>query len=92
MSKKSEIISFKADESLLAAFKGIENRSRFIRQAVFAALENVCPLCRGNGTLTINQMRHWDRFARDHSLQECRDCHEFHLVCAKKPAGRGRHL
>ncbi len=85
MRKKSEIITFKADQSLLDAIKGVENRSRFIREAVFAALENVCPLCKGSGTLTVNQMRHWDTFAEDHSLRECGDCHEVHLVCVKQP-------
>lgn len=86
MSKKSEIITFKADQSLLKAFKGVENRSRFIRQAVSAALENVCPLCKGSGTLTVNQMRHWDTFAEDHSLRRCSSCHEVHLVCGKRPS------
>ena len=85
MRKKTEIITFKADESLLEAIKGIENRSRFIREAVFAALENACPLCKGTGTLTVNQRRHWDSFAENHSLRECRDCHEVHLVCASEP-------
>jgi len=88
MRKKSEIITFKADQSLMEAFRGIENRSRFIREAVFAALENVCPLCKGTGILTVNQMRHWDTFAEDHSIRECGDCHEVHLVCGKQPKKR----
>jgi len=85
MKKKSEIITFKANHSLLEAIKGVENRSQFIREAVFAALENICPLCKGTGILTVNQMRHWDTFAEDHSMRECSNCHEVHLVCAKRP-------
>jgi len=88
MRKKTEIITFKADESLVAAIKGVENRSKFIREAVFAALENVCPLCKGAGILTVDQMRHWDTFAEDHSIEECDDCHEVYLVCTKKPKRR----
>lgn len=90
MRKKTEIITFKVDESLLEAIKGIENRSKFIREAVFAALDNACPLCKGTGTLTVNQKRHWDLFAEDHSLRECRDCHEVHLVCANEPNRNSR--
>jgi uncharacterized protein YbaR (Trm112 family) len=85
MKKKTEIITFKADEALLEAMKGIENRSKFIREAVFAALDNACPLCKGTGALSVNQKRHWDIFAEEHLLRECRECHEVHLVCASKP-------
>jgi len=89
MSKKTlnkpSIITFKADSSLLDAMAGIENRSEFIRTAVLAALENICPLCKGRGILTANQKNHWEKFARDHAITECDDCHEFHLVCRRSP-------
>ena len=78
---KSEIITFKADESLSAALRGIPNRSEFIRAAVLSALDSVCPLCQGTGILSPDQRRHWKTFAADHSVQECDDCHELHLVC-----------
>lgn len=86
--KKSEIITFKADETLLAAMKGIVNRSEFIRAAVLSALENICPLCRGSGTLTPRQREHWETFALSHSIAECGKCHEIHLVCKSDPAPR----
>jgi hypothetical protein len=86
--KKQEIITFKADESLRRALRGIENRSEFIRAAVLAALDSVCPLCKGSGILTPDQRRHWEAFARDHALEECNDCHAVHLVCGK-PAEDG---
>lgn len=82
--RQQTIVTFKADDSLLEAMRGIDNRSEFIRNAVLAALENACPLCRGNGFLTPNQRRHWDAFARDHNLTECDDCHEVHLVCDRR--------
>ena len=84
MNRKSEIITFKADEALVEALDGIANRSEFIRDAVLAALENTCPLCGGSGILTANQQRHWQRFARDHAVQKCRSCHELHLVCSRQ--------
>ncbi len=85
--KKSQpqIVTFKADPTLLEAMKGVPNRSEFIRSALLAALQNVCPLCKGTGILTPNQKRHWEAFAVDHNVRECDDCHEFSLVCAHKP-------
>ncbi|MDY6913264.1 MAG: ribbon-helix-helix domain-containing protein [Planctomycetota bacterium] len=80
---KAEIITFKADESLLRAISGVPNRSKFIREAVLAALDNACPVCGGTGVLTPNQKRHWQEFAADHFLTECNRCHEFRLVCSR---------
>ena len=78
---KSEIISFKADQSLLEAMKIIPNRSEFIRSAVLMALNSTCPLCGGTGILTPHQKDHWNEFKQHHTLHECRDCSEYHLVC-----------
>lgn len=78
---KPEIITFKADASLLDAMKGIPNRSQFIRQAILAALDSVCPVCQGTGILTPEQQEHWHAFAKDHAVAECDQCHELHLVC-----------
>ncbi|MCS7306435.1 MAG: ribbon-helix-helix domain-containing protein [Thermoguttaceae bacterium] len=78
---KQEIITFKVDKALREAMRGIPNRSEFIRTAILRALENACPLCRGTGSLTPDQRRHWERFAQGHPLTECPDCHAVHLVC-----------
>jgi len=83
---KHEIVTFKVDESLLDAMKGIPNRSEFIRTAVMSALDSTCPLCKGTGILTPHQKRHWTAFATDHPVVECGECHELHLVCS----GRGK--
>jgi hypothetical protein len=82
--QKTEIITFKADDSLLAALKGISNRSEFIRAAVLNALESTCPLCLGTGIMSPAQKKHWDEFKRNHAVEECDDCHERYIVCAKK--------
>ena len=81
---KTEVITFKIDETLLEAMKGIPNRSRFIRDALSAALDSTCPLCSGTGLLTPKQKVHWDSFAVDHPLKECSQCHELHPICDKK--------
>ena len=89
--RKTDIITFKAEASLLQAIKAVPNRSAFIRAAVLAALDSTCPVCGGTGVLSTNQMRHWEAFAEDHALEECRRCHEVRVVCSKgtrRKAGR----
>ncbi len=81
--RKPEIVTFKAPADLLEAMKAIPNRSEFIRAAVLAALGNLCPVCGGTGILTPKQQAHWGRFAESHSVEECQDCHETHLVCER---------
>ena len=78
---KTEIITFKVSQSLISALKGVANRSEFIRNALLTALENTCPLCSGTGILSPSQKKHWDEFSENHSVSECRDCHEIYLVC-----------
>jgi hypothetical protein len=78
---KNDIITFKVDETLRSAMRGIPNRSEFIRAAILAALDSVCPLCDGTGILTPNQRDHWNTFAGTHQLEECGHCHERTLVC-----------
>ncbi|NLK08960.1 MAG: CopG family transcriptional regulator [Firmicutes bacterium] len=80
--KKQEVITFKVDATLSKAMEGIPNRSEFIRSAISAALNGACPLCRGTGTLTLEQQRHWRAFAENHRVERCEDCHSYHLVCA----------
>jgi hypothetical protein len=82
---KDEIITFKADASLLEAMKGIPNRSEFIRNSILAALESACPLCCGTGVLTPQQKGHLEDFLVDHSLQECEKCHDLRFTCDHGP-------
>jgi len=80
---KHEVITFKVDAALADAMKGTPNRSEFIRNAILAALDNSCPLCKGTGILTPEQRRHWESFADTHSVEECGKCHAIHLVCTR---------
>ena len=87
---KHEIVTFKVDHSLLEVLKDLPNRSEFIRQAILNALDNICPLCQGTGSLSPDQKRHWERFSRSHSLEECENCHEIHLICNEQKHDTGR--
>lgn len=81
MARKEVTVTFKAEEELLHALDGVPNRSAFIRDAVLAALDNRCPLCRGTGILSPEQKIHWNEFSRRHHIEECGDCHAWHIVC-----------
>lgn len=78
---RQQVITFKAEEALIEAMENIPNRSEFIRSAILAALESVCPLCHGTGVLNPNQQRHWQEFSRNHPMRRCADCDEGRLVC-----------
>ncbi len=81
MEPKHQIITFKADEALVAAMEGIANRSEFIRAAILAALDGACPLCHGTGVLSPKQRTHWEEFSSNHTVETCDDCHERRIVC-----------
>lgn len=86
--RRREVITFKVDESLAKAMRGIPNRSEFIRSAILAALDGACPLCCGTGILTPEQRRHWRTFTSSHSVAECDRCHSVRLVCEReRPEG-----
>lgn len=79
-----EVVTFKVQESLLEMLRGIPNRSEFIRTALLAALDNLCPLCRGTGMLTPEKKRHWTEFSRDHNAQDCGTCQQLTIMCQKE--------
>ena len=79
--KKQEIVTVMVDRALWQAMEGIPNRSEFIRSAILRALDNACPLCKGTGSLTPDQRRHWEAFSEKHVVEQCEDCHAVHLVC-----------
>jgi hypothetical protein len=79
--EKLDIITFKVPESLRDAMKGIPNRSEFIRTALVAALDSICPLCKGTGVMMPNQRPHWEKFVNDHHFEECGTCSAVHVVC-----------
>jgi hypothetical protein len=85
---KPEVITFKAEPSLIEAISHIKNRSEFIRHAILAALENTCPVCLGSGILTPDGKKHWDNFMQNHLLKECQECNERYIICASNQGAK----
>jgi len=83
MAKQPEVITFKIDKQLSNLMKGIENRSAFIRTALLAALDNLCPFCKGTGVLTPHRKEHWQDFSKSHVLENCGECDG--VISAREP-------
>ena len=79
--KDVDIVTFKMDRSIKRAMRGIKNRSEFIRSAILAALDYVCPFCQGTGVLTPHRKKHWNELVGHHRMKECGECHESVFVC-----------
>jgi hypothetical protein len=47
--RKSVLVGLKVDAETAAALDAVPNKSEFIREALRARLEEVCPLCAGTG-------------------------------------------
>ena len=88
---KHQVVTFKADDSLIEAIEKIPNKSEFIRNAILAALDNTCPLCNGSGSISPNQKRHWDNLMADHRVEECNKCHESFIVCSNRSRRKAAH-
>ena len=88
---KERVFTFKADAELASQLEKIPNKSEFIRQSLNASLAFHCPLCRGTGSLSQAQQKHWHDFLANHSVEKCSDCKALMLVCQQddKPGLHG---
>lgn len=86
--KKNTVVSFKAEEELLAALEKLPNKSEFIRSAVLHALRETCPLCGGVGFLNEKQRRHWKAFEREHTIRRCGSCDGLSIECRSTAGSR----
>ena len=85
--KKSSVITFKAEDDLLAALEKVPNKSQFIRAAVLNALQETCPLCGGAGFLNERQLKHWKSFTKEHIVHRCGRCDGLAFECRKHSGG-----
>jgi len=81
---KEQIVTFKVDEELYKMLNSIPNKSEFIRNSIFKALKNICPMCNGAGILNVCQQKHWTDFETSHHVSRCSDCDSVYLTCEEK--------
>jgi len=81
---KEQVVTFKVDNRMYEQLQNTPNKSEFIRNALFKALNNICPVCSGQGVLNSCQQEHWAEFTSHHHLERCSSCKSVHLACDHK--------
>lgn len=85
--RKSVLVALKVDAETAAALDALPNRSEFIREALRARLDDVCPLCQGTGrrpgatAFQVPGRRHLHALPR----ARCADCGRESTVLAEAP-------
>ena len=72
---KDQVIAFKADAQLAELLSGVKNKSELIRDAVYAFLGHLCPLCEGKGTIPHNRSHEIELLLSQLEFATCSGCH-----------------
>ncbi len=72
---KDQIIAFKADAQLADLLSSVKNKSDVIRDAVYAYLGHLCPLCEGKGTIPANRGHEIQMLLQQLEYASCSGCH-----------------
>lgn len=72
---KDQVVAFKADAQLAALLSGVKNKSELIRDAVYAFLGHLCPLCNGKGTIDANRGHEIELLLKQLEFASCSGCH-----------------
>jgi hypothetical protein len=94
-SPKSAIVALKVDAETAALLDALPNKSEFIRAALRARLDEICPLCRGSGLRPDAPVVHSAGGRHLHALPRvrCGDCgRESPVVADLDEAERGALL
>lgn len=73
-SAKTAVVAFKVEEELAEMLNQLPNKSAFIRKAIVAQLDMVCPMCRGGGVLPKWLHDHYVTLLHKVSDQKCEEC------------------
>ena len=72
---KDQVIAFKADAALADLLGSVKNKSELIRDAVYAYLGHLCPLCEGKGTIPHNRSHEIALLLNQLEFAACAGCH-----------------
>ena len=89
--RKSILVALKVDADTAAALDAVPNRSEFIREALRARLDDLCPLCNGTGRRPTGEAPPQPGRRHLHVLPRarCGDCGQEGSVLPE-PSGRER--
>ena len=72
---KDQVMAFKVDATLAELLGGVKNKSELIRDAVYAYLGHLCPLCEGKGTIPANRSHEIELLLKQLEFATCTGCH-----------------
>ncbi len=72
---KDRILAFKVDAALAGLLASVNNKSELIRDAVYAYLGHLCPLCEGRGTIPANRGHEMALLLKQLQFAACSGCH-----------------
>jgi len=71
---KNSVVAFKVPSELADFLNKLENKSAFIRKAIAAQVETVCPLCRGAGRISGGLRDHFAILLQQYQSRICDGC------------------
>jgi hypothetical protein len=74
-SAKDHVMAFKVDAGLAELLGSVKNKSELIRDAVYAYLGHLCPLCEGKGTIPANRSHEIELLLKQLEFAACSGCH-----------------
>ncbi len=74
-SPKDQVMAFKVDAALARLLGSVKNKSELIRDAVYAYLGHLCPLCEGKGTIPANRVHEIELLLTQLEFATCSGCH-----------------
>ncbi|MGC9260280.1 MAG: hypothetical protein ACP5I8_09440 [Phycisphaerae bacterium] len=72
---KDQVMAFKVDAKLAELLASVKNKSELIRDAVYAYLGHLCPLCEGKGTIPANRSHEIELLLQQLEFATCTGCH-----------------
>ncbi len=72
---KDQVMAFKVDAKLADLLASVKNKSELIRDAVYAYLGHLCPLCEGKGTIPANRSHEIELLLKQLEFATCTGCH-----------------
>lgn len=72
---KDQVMAFKVDAKLAELLASVKNKSELIRDAVYAYLGHLCPLCEGKGTIPANRSHEIELLLKQLEFATCTGCH-----------------
>ncbi len=72
---KDQVMAFKVDSKLAELLGSVKNKSELIRDAVYAYLGHLCPLCEGKGTIPANRGHEIELLLKQLEFATCAGCH-----------------